>query len=569
MISKELLKKLHGVAFPRKLFILASSAEVSSIRWADGGNMIEIDKDGLEHECFSPLIFNVKSHSSVLRQLEYYNFKWLGTIANIWKFRHPYFKAEREDLLTFVTRQASHTKKCRCNFKTADLSRKQCTLDGRGRNCNNARNKIATCDHYKKKSSKLVSKFSRRKSVRSEFSSAEHSHDSSFGRHTCKPSEVRAENQTEKFDSIIEQGSGKILTPTILNKIYIKPNDKNVFLELSVKDALIYRISRRERIVEEAPSFKTTKQILLGCGPPCEILKVKELVHTGESSDYNQSTCFSSTLPAFDDKLSNPKKNYLSSLREKCQDNPVNYEPPQHFSSNVNNSTYENDRKNGLTFIKREMPTLHKSTGRNYAFQSSFYNASNDSNPYTGGLFTSNATFETAKKNECSTKWDSQPHYHHPYFGDSLSRNATFKLENNNEDRFKSRKNTLKIYPDSASFTPLRESSMPFRPLSENPNSETFYLPTNKQMLNSSQKISNSEGICIDPVLQSSDKFGSKVPSLESRESQASSDTFLPAIESNYIGKNIRSKYTETNIILENVCPELTQNLSNSAQQYE
>ncbi|GFT94449.1 hypothetical protein NPIL_487651 [Nephila pilipes] len=113
------------------------------------------------------------------------------------------------------------------------------------------------------------------------------------------------------------------------------------------------------------------------------------------------------------------------------------------------------------------------------------------------------------------------------------------------------------------------ESSMPFHSLSENPNSETFYSPTNKQMFISSQKIPNSEGIFLDTVLQSPDKSGSKLPCFELRESHASFDTFFPAIESNYIGKNIHSKSTETNIILENVCPEPTQYVSNYPQQYE
>ncbi|GFT54599.1 HSF_DOMAIN domain-containing protein [Nephila pilipes] len=77
MISKALREKLYGEQFPRKLFLLASSAEISSIRWAPGGKAVIIDTDGLK-ECFSPGVFNVKKHEHVLRQLGYYNFEKLG-----------------------------------------------------------------------------------------------------------------------------------------------------------------------------------------------------------------------------------------------------------------------------------------------------------------------------------------------------------------------------------------------------------------------------------------------------------------------------------------------------------
>ncbi|GFU09278.1 HSF_DOMAIN domain-containing protein [Nephila pilipes] len=77
MISKALAEKLHGQPFPRKLFILASSAEISSIRWARGGKTVEIDRYGIEIECFSQEVFNVKSNQHVLRQLTYYNFEKL------------------------------------------------------------------------------------------------------------------------------------------------------------------------------------------------------------------------------------------------------------------------------------------------------------------------------------------------------------------------------------------------------------------------------------------------------------------------------------------------------------
>ncbi|GFS99606.1 HSF_DOMAIN domain-containing protein [Nephila pilipes] len=81
MISKALREKLCGELFPRKLFILASSAEISSIRWDRGGKAVIIDTDGLKNECFSPGVFNVKKHEHVLRQLAYYNFEKLGQMS--------------------------------------------------------------------------------------------------------------------------------------------------------------------------------------------------------------------------------------------------------------------------------------------------------------------------------------------------------------------------------------------------------------------------------------------------------------------------------------------------------
>ncbi|GFQ97456.1 HSF_DOMAIN domain-containing protein [Trichonephila clavata] len=75
MISKTLAQTLQGLPFPHKLFILASSPEVQSIRWAQDGHTVKIDSCRLKDECFKPQIFNVKSNQHVLRQMAYYNFE--------------------------------------------------------------------------------------------------------------------------------------------------------------------------------------------------------------------------------------------------------------------------------------------------------------------------------------------------------------------------------------------------------------------------------------------------------------------------------------------------------------
>ncbi|GFT57262.1 hypothetical protein NPIL_277981 [Nephila pilipes] len=382
------------------------------------------------------------------------------------------------------------------------------------------RKKIAKIIPDEKMPSNLVSKFSGENIVKSDFSPAEHSNNSSFGTHTCNTSEAHAEayfnlKNIDNSRFIIERSSGKILTPTSSNKIYIKPNDKNFFLELSVKDAKIFNISERKRVSAETPVIKTTKEILLGCDPLCKILKVNEIMYIDELSTSKQCTRFPPTLHFIDDKLPNRMKRDQSfplSLRKIYQDSRMNNESPQHFSSNVNNSTLQSDRNNGQTLSKREMSTLHKSTGRKYAFQSSFYNTTDDSNLHDGDSLTRNPIFGTAKNKERSTNHCSQPSTYHPNPGGLRTSNAAFKPAKKNEvNCFEPGKNTLKMYPDLVSFTASRESSLPFQSLPENPNSETFYSPTNYQNFNSSQKIPNSEGIFLDSVLQSSDKFGSKL----------------------------------------------------------
>ncbi|GFQ97454.1 HSF_DOMAIN domain-containing protein [Trichonephila clavata] len=105
MISKTLAQTLQGLPFPHKLFILASSPEVQSIRWAQDGHTVKIDSCRLKDECFKPQIFNVKSNQHVLRQMAYYNFEKIDQKCRIWEFRHHFFKAGRKDLLIYIRRQ--------------------------------------------------------------------------------------------------------------------------------------------------------------------------------------------------------------------------------------------------------------------------------------------------------------------------------------------------------------------------------------------------------------------------------------------------------------------------------
>ncbi|GFS85395.1 hypothetical protein NPIL_697381, partial [Nephila pilipes] len=209
--------------------------------------------------------------------------------------------------------------------------------------------KLVTHNDSKKTPSKLVSEVSGEKVDKSDFPSAEHSHDSSSESYICGI-DFRAQHDMKNKDFIIEKYTGKILTPTFLNKIYIKPNDKNVFLELRVKDALIYHNSGRKRLFGEAPAIKTTKEILLDLGPPCETLKGNKIEHSNESSDSNQSIRFSTTLPASHEKLPNRLKcdqSFKLSLRKTCQDSSVINEQPEQFSWNVCNFAGENDKNNG------------------------------------------------------------------------------------------------------------------------------------------------------------------------------------------------------------------------------
>ncbi|GFT12599.1 hypothetical protein NPIL_491011 [Nephila pilipes] len=565
----------------------------------------------------------------------------------IWEFRHPYFRAEREDLLFFVKRQTFGKKKYLCNSKVADLSRKRFAIVGKGpaetpsppfkigstsvptegkkQNCTFLENsdgsiqsvtnavsnndnlqsseesnispnsslhplvidldydsteeitknsdaepskKLVTHNDSKQTPFKLVSEVSGEKVDKSDFPSAEHSHDNSSKSYTYDISDFRAPHYKELKDMknngqdfIIENCTGQILKPTSSNKIYIKPNDKNVFLELRVKDALIYHNSGRKRLRGEAPVIKTTKEILLDLGPPCETLKVNKIEHSNESSDSNQSTRFPPTLPASDDKLPNRLKRDRSfplRLRKTPQDSSLINEPPQQFSWNVCNCAGENDRNKGPAFSKREMPKFHESTRGKYVFKNSFYNTCEDSLPCPGDSANSKATFEPAKNNERNTNSDSQSREFSPPFGGLFSGNSTLKSAKKNEANcFETGKNILKKYPGLVPFTALQESSMPFESSSENPNLEAFYSQTIKQKFNSSHWKPNSDGIFLDSVLQSSNNFKSQQPSFETSDSDESFDTLSPMLKNKSVGNYSTSKSSEEYGNFDNVCTEL------------
>ncbi|GFT52291.1 hypothetical protein NPIL_478341, partial [Nephila pilipes] len=434
--------------------------------------------------------------------------------------------------------------------------------------------KLVTHNDSKKMPSKLVSEVSGEKVDKSNFSSAEHKHDSCSESYIYDISDFRAQHNKElkdmkNKDIIIENCTGQILTPTLLNKIYIKHNDKNVFLELRVKDALIYHNSGKKRLRGEAPVIKTTKEILLDLGPPCETLKVNKIVYSNESSDSNQSTRFPPTLPASGDKLPNRLKHDESfplSLRKTSQDSRVINKPPQQFSWNICNFAGENDKNNGPAFSKREMPKLHESTRGKYAFKNSFCNTVEDSLPCPGDLGNSKAAFEPAKNNERINNSDSQSREFSPHFGGFFSENSTLKSAKKNEANcFERGKNILKKYPGLVPFTALHESSMPFQSSSENPNLEAFYSQTNKQKFNSSHRKPNSDGIFLDSDLQSSNNFKSQQPSFETSDSDKSFDTLSPMLKNNSVSNNITSESSEEYGSFENICAEYLELLLNQS----
>ncbi|GFU25430.1 HSF_DOMAIN domain-containing protein [Nephila pilipes] len=369
-----LARELSDVTFPHKLFILASSSQISSIRWTLDGNTLQIDSSTLLQECAPFLIFNVKNNQHVIRRLSHYNFKKIKKKSKIWEFRHPYFKSGREDLLHFIKRKPSHKKKGHCSSKVADLSRNQITLDGNG------------------------------------------------------PAETPFPHSEVDSTSILREGMKQ-------NCSFLEDSDEGVQ------------------------------------GATKAVTNNYHLQYSDES----------------------------------------NISPTSSLHSLIIDLDYDSTEE--ITRISKPVPRKKIATSNQYEKKSSKLVSR-----FTGG--------KTVKSD------------------------------------FSSAEHSLDLNQDL-------ETSMPFQSLSENPNSEAFYSPTNKHMFNSSQKIPKSKGTFLDPVLQSPDKSGSKLPCFESRESHASFDTIFPTIESNYIGKNIHSKSTETNIILENVCPEPTQNVSNSPQQYE
>ncbi|GIY82877.1 hypothetical protein CDAR_396871 [Caerostris darwini] len=75
MVSKELVDSLKSSGFPFKLYRLATSAEIKSIRWTKCGNAIMIDPVTIKDECFKQEILNMTSIGQVRFRLKYYNFE--------------------------------------------------------------------------------------------------------------------------------------------------------------------------------------------------------------------------------------------------------------------------------------------------------------------------------------------------------------------------------------------------------------------------------------------------------------------------------------------------------------
>ncbi|GIY59701.1 HSF_DOMAIN domain-containing protein [Caerostris darwini] len=105
MVSDLLKQLLNGTRFPLKLYLLASSEEIPSIQWSNDNRSVLIDSRTVKHECYNVLMFNVKDHASFKRQLYCYGFQKINGRSVTWKYRHPFFKTGRLDLLCNVKRR--------------------------------------------------------------------------------------------------------------------------------------------------------------------------------------------------------------------------------------------------------------------------------------------------------------------------------------------------------------------------------------------------------------------------------------------------------------------------------
>ncbi|GIX93399.1 hypothetical protein CEXT_302151 [Caerostris extrusa] len=112
MVSKELVASLECFGFPFKLYRLATSAEIKSIRWTKCGNAVMIDPDTIKNECFKQEILNMTSIGEVYSRLKYYNFEEMNEKSEprMRIFKHAYFKAGREDLLYYIKGSQSQKK---------------------------------------------------------------------------------------------------------------------------------------------------------------------------------------------------------------------------------------------------------------------------------------------------------------------------------------------------------------------------------------------------------------------------------------------------------------------------
>ncbi|GBL87177.1 hypothetical protein AVEN_270468-1 [Araneus ventricosus] len=97
---------------------------------------------------------------------------------------------------------------------------------------------------------------------------------------------VLTTNSSSQF--IVETMTGRILVENPSNKIYIKPNDKNAFIELNVENGSVYQYSGRKRVRDEVRRFSSADKLMFDCSVPKECFNMR---NNFTEMEYRSNTC--------------------------------------------------------------------------------------------------------------------------------------------------------------------------------------------------------------------------------------------------------------------------------------
>ncbi|GIY90089.1 HSF_DOMAIN domain-containing protein [Caerostris extrusa] len=277
--------------------MISKQLAASLRRWSKSGNHVLVDSIGIKEELFHPQIFNVKSNQHVLRQLAYYNFQKIDHKSRIWEFKHRFFKAGRKDLIQFVKRQTQKSTRIAESLLRSEWRRQRFFESDEDAEIDYENPVMLTSPQRKRRrmmqshispfcpfESKLQiveSPFDRSNSEEElavprekiEIPSSKESdtnqslidNGSILNNSVATTVDLKPFNATNKF--IIENTTNQILAEYPSDRFYIKPDGKNILLEIRVLNGTLYHYTGRKRIRETVETVNISDRLLLDSCP--------------------------------------------------------------------------------------------------------------------------------------------------------------------------------------------------------------------------------------------------------------------------------------------------------------
>ncbi|GIX81683.1 hypothetical protein CEXT_75941 [Caerostris extrusa] len=275
MVSKELVASLECFGFPFKLYRLATSAEIKSIRWTKCGNAFMIDPDTIKNECFKQEILNMTSIGEVYSRLKYYNFEEMNEKSEprMRLFKHAYFKAGREDLLYYIKGSQSQKKANTLKASTENELPQDITViklykesesqavENAGIDAAHQENEVISSHHMKRRKVEISGKESDANQASIDNGSILNTGNISG----TKKADIKLLNKTNK--NIVNSTTGEIYTESLSNSFWAMPDGKNTLLQIQALKGTIYYNAGRKRFHGNAdvPPLQITERYLLDC----------------------------------------------------------------------------------------------------------------------------------------------------------------------------------------------------------------------------------------------------------------------------------------------------------------